>query len=74
MRWLFLVLLISFAGCQNVRAPWGPQAPVRVDDPILSMYEQRRLGRDRLPLPDDTRTAGPDGVAALPGGSFGNGR
>jgi hypothetical protein len=53
MRKEILVGLLLLAGCQNVVGPLDYRRPLRVDDPSLSIEEQKRRGRDRLALPDD---------------------
>jgi len=63
--WLIGVLLL--AGCQNVVGPFRARAPARVDDPVLTISEQERLGRDRLALPEEAFTVGPKSGAARPG-------
>jgi hypothetical protein len=57
MRKLFLVGLMTLAGCQGTVGPFdrtrmkGP-----VDDPRLPISEQMRNGRDRLAYPDEAPT------------------
>lgn len=62
-----LSLAPGLTGCQNVRGPFQPRPPVRVDDPRLPIAEQERLGRDRLALPDESTAIGPRSGAAYPG-------
>lgn len=62
MRRLYLVGLLFLAGCQNVMGPFEHRKPERVDDPLLSISEQQRRGRDRLALPDDSVLAPSTGV------------
>jgi hypothetical protein len=57
MRKLYLIGFLCLAGCQNVVGPFEHRKPERVDDPLLSISEQQRRGRDRLALPDDTGIA-----------------
>ena len=64
MRRLCLVGFLFLAGCQNIMGPFEHRKPERVDDPLLSITEQQRRGRDRLALPDDTGLAPRTGVAA----------
>lgn len=59
MRRLTLAGLLLVAGCQNVIGPFQQREPRRVDDPCLSIAEQKRLGRDRLALPESSPSAGP---------------
>lgn len=53
MRRVFLLGALLLTGCQNVIGPFQSRAPQRVDDPLLSIGEQQRRGRDRLALPED---------------------
>jgi hypothetical protein len=54
MRTLYLVGFLFLFGCQGTVGPFDSRKPERVDDPLLSIGEQQRRGRDRLALPDDT--------------------
>ena len=59
---LLLLGAVLLAGCQNLKGPLQPRQPGRVDDPLLTINEQQRLGRDRLALPvDSTAVAPPSG-------------
>ena len=51
MRRLMLLLALLTAGCHNVVGPFEHRPVQRVDDPKLSIAEQEREGRARLPLP-----------------------
>jgi hypothetical protein len=62
---LFGVLLL--AGCQNLVGPFQARRPERVDDPLLSISEQERRGRDRLSLPVESRVVGPSTETTQPG-------
>src|SRR5262249_52367020 len=53
MRRLILVGILLFCGCQNIAGPFQHREPARVDDPLLSISEQKRLGRHRLETPED---------------------
>ena len=58
-RWVILAVVLM-AGCQAV----GPvqranQPPQRVDDPRLTIDEQKRRGRASLALPDNSPAVGP---------------
>jgi hypothetical protein len=69
MRRLYLVGFLFVVGCQSVVGPFEHRKPERVDDPLLSINEQQRRGRDRLALPDDTGLAPSTGlVTPLPHG------
>ena len=64
MHRLYLAGLLFLAGCQNVTGPFEHRKPERVDDPLLSITEQQRRGRDRLALPEDSVLAPRAGVDA----------
>ena len=56
MRRLILMgALLVLAGCQSTVGPFQHRKPERVDDPLLTISEQERRGRDRLALPEDSR-------------------
>ena len=60
MQRLLLIGIVLLAGCQSIQGPFAGRTPERVDDPYFSIAEQQRRGRERLALPDDSRTAGPN--------------
>ncbi|HLJ96989.1 MAG TPA: hypothetical protein VKU02_27745 [Gemmataceae bacterium] len=64
MHKLYLVAFLFLAGCQNVVGPFEHRKPERVDDPLLSISEQQRRGRDRLALPDDSQLAPRTGIVS----------
>lgn len=66
-RFCCLILLLALAGCQNVRGPFEPRSPARVDDPRLPIPEQQRRARDQLPLPDESTKIAPNSGATPPG-------
>jgi hypothetical protein len=53
-RLLFLGLL-ALASCQSAQRPLGYRSPSRVDDPMLSIEEQRSRGRLRYSYIEDDR-------------------
>ena len=59
MHRFFLLGVLLLAGCRNVVGPFEHRAPERVDDPLLTISEQQRRGRDRLALPDESRAIAP---------------
>jgi hypothetical protein len=59
MHRLYLIGLLFLAGCQSVAGPFEHRKPERVDDPLLTINEQQRRGRDRLALPDESVTVAP---------------
>ncbi len=69
MRRLFLIVpLLLLAGCRNVEGPFAHRDnPVQVDDPRLTLEEQKRLERDRLALPEDSPNIGPPTYFQSPG-------
>jgi hypothetical protein len=66
MKRLMLLVLLAVVGCQSVIGPFGHREPKRVDDPVLTIAEQQRLGRDRLALPESSRTVAPQTLADQP--------
>jgi hypothetical protein len=63
MRRHILVVAILLAGCNNVIGPFEHRPVERVDDPRLSIAEQQREARARLPLPiESPQVAPPSGV------------
>ena len=61
-RRLLLVALLA-TGCHNVIGPFEHRPVERVDDPRLSIAEQEREGRARLPLPTESpRVLPPSGI------------
>jgi hypothetical protein len=65
MHRLFVLGVLFLAGCHNVIGPFEPRKPERVDDPLLSINEQQRRGRDRLALPEESARVAP-GTDTLP--------
>lgn len=57
-RWMLLGMLV-LAGCQNTVGPLVNRNRAKPDDPYFSIEEQKRRGRDRYSLPDDSYSAGP---------------
>jgi hypothetical protein len=55
-RWMLLGMLL-LAGCQNTIGPLANRSRAKPDDPLFSIQEQQRRGRDRYSLPDEA--AGP---------------
>lgn len=63
MHRLFLIGILLLTGCKSTTGPFQPRSPARVDDPLLTIGEQQKRGRDRLALPDETGLAPKTGVA-----------
>ncbi len=60
MRRTLCLVVLFLVGCQGVVGPREHRFdPVQVDDPRLTIEEQKRLGRDRLALPEQSRTIAP---------------
>ena len=59
MHRLFLLGALFLMGCQNVVGPFEHRKPERVDDPLLTISEQQRRGRDRLALPEESVAVAP---------------
>jgi hypothetical protein len=62
MNRLLLVGLLCLAGCRGVVGPFSQREPERVDDPRISIAEQKARGRDRLAIPDDSSLAPKTGI------------
>ena len=69
MRRTILLVALLMAGCHNVVSPFDHRTPARVDDPGLSIGEQEREARARLPLPVESRSVGPNTGVEIPGPS-----
>jgi hypothetical protein len=68
MRRFCLISVLLLAGCQGVQGPFAHrQNPVKVDDPRLTLEEQKRLERDRLALPQESQSIGPPTYLQSPG-------
>ena len=59
MRRMMLLGLLLLAGCQNTVGPLENRFRPRPDNPYYSIEEQKRRGRDRYALPDDSAAVGP---------------
>jgi len=54
-RLCLLGVLFALAGCRSTNGSLGYQRPSRVDDPMLSIEEQRARGRQRYSYIEDDR-------------------
>jgi hypothetical protein len=55
MHRLLLASVLFVVGCSgNIVGPFAGRPPQRVDDPLLTINEQERRGRDRLSLIDES--------------------
>jgi hypothetical protein len=70
MRRLLVVGILLLAGCQGVSGPFS-RPPGRVDDPLLTISEQKARARERLALPDESQSVGPRLGIIPPDGSYG---
>jgi hypothetical protein len=52
---LCLLALLALTGCQNTQGPLGYRKPSRVDDPLLSIEEQKSRGRLRYSYIEDDK-------------------
>ena len=59
MRGLCFIGILLLAGCQSVSGPFALRRDGRVDDPLLSIPEQKARGRERLALPDESASVAP---------------
>jgi hypothetical protein len=66
MHRLLVLGVLFLAGCRNVNGPFEPRKPERVDDPLLSISEQQRRGRDRLALPEESARVAPSAETQPP--------
>jgi hypothetical protein len=71
MRSLMAIGLLLLAGCQNVAGPFAARPGVRVDDPRISLDEQKSRARDQWSLPDDFSGLAPKSGGAIPGSGYG---
>ena len=54
-----LIGLLFLTGCQNTVGPLGYRRPDRVDDPMLSIEEQKARGRQRYSYVEDKSSLAP---------------
>lgn len=59
MRRWYLAAALLLTGCGNVVGPFQHRTPQRVDDPLLTIGDQQRRGRGRLPLADPSPEVAP---------------
>lgn len=62
MRLVLLGLALAVAGCRNDGSSVGQRQPGRTTDPMLSIDEQRALGRERYSYIEDDRLSPKAGV------------
>ncbi len=66
MHRLLCVGLVFLAGCQGTVGPFNRTPKDRIDNPCLTLDEQRERARDRLAVPDTTSATGPRTYAEIP--------
>jgi hypothetical protein len=66
-RLMLFVLIATAAGCQSDRLGLGYRQPGRVDDPMYSIEEQQRRGRERLAVVEDRDALAPKVYVDRPG-------
>jgi hypothetical protein len=66
-RVVVVALLLAAAGCQSNRGGLLYRKPDRADDPMFSIEEQQRRGRDRLAVVEDTTNLVPKTYVDRPG-------
>ncbi|MFO0810057.1 MAG: hypothetical protein U0746_15660 [Gemmataceae bacterium] len=54
-RLIFPLALVALAGCQSSEGPLGLRKPSRAPDPMLSIEQQKAIGREKLSLVEDDR-------------------
>lgn len=54
-----LIGLLGLAGCKSTTGPLGYHKPDRVDDPMLSIEEQKARGRQRYSYIEDKSSLAP---------------
>ena len=74
MRRLYFAGILLLAGCQSIAGPFSPRHNERVDDPLLSIPEQKAQSRQYLALPDESHTVGPRTGVLPPDGPYGTPR
>lgn len=55
-KYLLLLSVLTVAGCQSSSGGLLYRKPDRVDDPMYSIEEQKRRGRERLALAEESGT------------------
>ncbi len=65
MRRMMLLGLVMIAGCNGTVGPFANRNREKPDNPYYNVEDQKRRGRDRYSLPDDSPQVGPrTGIAA----------
>jgi hypothetical protein len=60
MRRLLVLGLLFLAGCQNTIGPLANRQRDKADNPYYNIEDQKRRGRDRYPLAEDSPLVGPN--------------
>jgi len=68
MRRFCSICVLLVAGCAGVEGPrFHRDNPEQVDDPRLTIEEQKRRERDQLAIPDESQNVGPPTYFVPPG-------
>ena len=68
MRRILCLSVVLLAGCHSVKGPKDRRADSsRVDNPALTISQQKQRGRDRLALPESSKTLVPGGNSGIAG-------
>jgi hypothetical protein len=70
MRWVLYTAFAFLVGCQGVKGPRDRRAELYkspADDPRLTIAEQEKRGRDRLAIPENSKTLVPRDYADFMG-------
>ena len=68
MRRFCSICVLLVAGCAGIEGPrFHRDNPEQVDDPRLTIEEQKRRERDRLGLPYESESVGPPTYSLPPG-------
>ena len=62
MRLVLLGLVLALTGCRSDSGSVGNRQPGRTNDPLLSLDEQRVMGRERYSYIEDDRLSPKAGV------------
>ena len=61
-----LIGLLCLTGCKSTTGPLGYHGPGRVDDPMLSIEEQKARGRQRYSYVEDKSSLAPPAYVDRP--------
>ena len=66
-RSMLILLILTAAGCQSTRGGLLYRKPDRPDDPMFSIEEQQRRGRERIATIEDSSGVAPKTFVDRPG-------